>query len=200
MKRSLYLVVAFICIVSCKPHELMKVSLEDKSDMMVEGKFDGEYFSFRHSDKEAPKKLHYSAIDYVEKKDFSGDLAKFKYLKIVNTDKYKLLKEKIAGPVSLYTKTFVGTSPSLPGMGVGIPGTPFAVGVAYSKKVVKSYVTGKNSDKAVLLSSKKILKQVGPSFFKDCPELVQKIKSEEYTDEDVEKMVIFYNYNCSTNE
>ena len=202
MKKSLHLLVVFIGIASCKPHELMKVNLEDKSEIMVKGKFKGEYLLYGNSKEKDLKKIHYSEIEYVEKPNYSDDLTKFKYFKIANGSKYLLLEEKIVGSVSLYTKTFQGGGAVMPAtqsmhVGSGM-GMTFATTTPFP--YVESYVKKDSNEKAVFLSSNKILQQVGPAFFKDCPEIVRKIKSKEYTKKHVEEMVNFYNANCSTNE
>jgi hypothetical protein len=152
-------------------------------------KQDNQFLLTKESSYDEPKKILYSEIDYVEKKNNLNQETKFKFFKVANRDEYVLVEEEIVGPVSLYISTSsFNSNPMGPGMGMT------------QHTIVVHYVKRGHNDEVVLLSSDHFadqsLKTVGPKFFKDCPELVKKIEDRDYKKRHIYDIVRFYNDNC----
>ncbi|WP_099709464.1 hypothetical protein [Flavobacterium sp. 9] len=69
--------------------------------------------------------------------------------------------------------------------------------------ITNYYVSHKGDSNIFKITSEGIstnFKKAASNFFKDCPILVEKINSKEFTKDDIEKVVKFYNNNCSNAE
>ncbi|EMY80995.1 hypothetical protein ES731_00195 [Psychroflexus gondwanensis] len=180
-----------IMVLSCAPYKPARIKLNGGETIDVTGKADDGYFVYKTPNSNS-QKVHASDIDYLEMKNNRNEISKFKYLKVASKNKYLLMEEEIEGPVSLYiiTSEFYGD--------------PFAAGMSrLQSTIVNHYVRKEQNGKVVFLSSNHFandnLAKIGPSFFKDCPELVNKIKTEEFTKKQIEEIVNYYNQNCFVN-
>ncbi len=191
--NSIPIIVLFTLIYSCgAPYQLSTIKLKDGSSKAVLAKQDEDHLLIKNHSSDDPKKLHYSEVDYVKKKNNLNDETKFRFLKVKWKNEYLLLEEEILGPVSLYISTSsFNSNPMGPGMGMT------------QQTIVAHYVKKEDDDEVILLSSDHFadssLKTVGPKFFKDCPKLVQKIENKDFKKRHVYDIVKFYNTNCAGN-
>lgn len=162
---------------------------KDENLLFKKGRYDNDVESY-----------HYTEVDYVKKPNFNGEIAKFKYLKVVGGN-FRLLEEVIIGSVSLYKDTSTYNMNAM-GANAGMPGAGFTMGVPQT--ITGYYVRRENDRHAVSISSDHLfnnsLKQKGPWFFKDCPELVKKIENKDFRKKEIKKVVRFYNDHCAKTE
>jgi hypothetical protein len=188
--KSLVLMFGILILNSCGvSYQSGYVKTKDGTKKPFLMKQDNQYLLVKESSSDEPKKILYSEIDYVEKRNNLNDETKFKFFKVANQNKYVLVEEEIVGPVSLYiSASSFNSNPMGPGMGMT------------QQTIVVHYVKRKHNDEVILLSSDyfsdQSLKMVGPKFFKDCPKLVEKIENRDFKKRHIYDIVRFYNENC----
>jgi hypothetical protein len=188
--RPLVLVIIILVLYSCGvSYQTAYVKTKDGSEKPLLVKQDHQFLLIKENSSDEPKKILYSEIDYVEKKNNLNKETKFKFYKVANRDEYVLVEEEIVGPVSLYiSASSFNSNPMGPNMGMT------------QQTIVVHYVKREHNDEVVLLSSDyfsdQSLKTVGPIFFKDCPELVKKIEDRDYKKRHIYDIVRFYNDKC----
>lgn len=118
----------------------------------------------------------------------------YKIIKGKKKGKFKLLKVVIIGKTSLYLlnhETQVGnTATSLPFLALTYKGADFYIGKNESSLV--DFI-GANS---IAVGRKNIRKGL-IKYFKDCRELVKKLKNKEFKNKDIIKVIEFYNEKCN---
>jgi len=192
--NSILVLILFSLCFSCgAPYQVSTVKLKDGSSKILRVKQEDDHLLIKSQHTDSPEKLHYSEIDYVKKRNNLNEEAKFKFFKVAGKNQFLLLEEEIVGPVSLYISTSsFNSNPMGPGMGMT------------QQTIVAHYVKREHNDEVILLSSDHFadssLKTIGPKFFRDCPELVQKIENRDFKKRQVYDIVKFYNTNCAKDE
>jgi len=183
-----------ICLIAFQlGHAQFKSSeliLKNGNKLIVLGKIQGNNFKYKNHSKDKTKTLHFSEIDYVRIRYSENDIKTFKYFKITDTEKHKVLEEIEKGKVVLYTTSTNGYV------------NPFGAGMQRIAYTIENYYVKKQSDKEVLhLGSNQLFTknfiEGASSFFEDCIELVEKIKSEKFKKSDIVEIVKFYNTHCN---
>ena len=164
--------------------------LNNGDKFTVLGKIKGEYFKYKKHSKDKAKKLHFSEIDYVKIHYSKNDIKTFRYFKIADTEKSKVLEEVEKGKVSLYTTSTNGYV------------NPFGAGMQRIAYTIENYYLKKQGGQEVIhLGSNQLFTKnfiEGASlFFEDCMELVKKIKTKKFKKRDIVDIVKFYNTHCN---
>ena len=120
----------------------------------------------------------------------------YKIIKGRTKGKFKLLKKIILGKASLYLiehETYISSS------GAGT----FSNSITYNGA---DYYIGKNTSSLVefigansIAVGRKNIRKGLITYFKDCKELVKKLKNKEYKNKNIIEAVEFYNNNCFSN-
>ncbi len=191
--NSILVLILFSLCLSCGvPYQASTIKLKNGSIKTLLTKKEEDHLLIKNRYSDSPEELHYSEIDYVVKKNNLDDVVKFKFFKVAGKNQYLLLEEEIVGPVSLYILTTEGTN------------TAFGTGMTYNYTSVGYYVKKKHNNEVIFLTSSSALNfkftEIGQAFFRDCPELVQKIEDKDFKKKDVYEVVKFYNTNCAKDE
>ncbi|RRO16773.1 hypothetical protein [Flavobacteriaceae bacterium 14752] len=189
LKNFIYLLTLTLLFSCGVPYQISSVKLKDGSTKTLLVKQDEGFLLTKDNFSDSPEKLHYSEIDYVKKKNNLNEETKFKFFKVAGKNQYLLLEEEIVGPVSLYIQTTEGTN------------TEYATGMTYNYTSIGYYVKKEHNNEVIFLTSDSALNfkftEIGQTFFRDCPELVQKIEDKDFRKKDVYEVVKFYNKNCA---
>jgi hypothetical protein len=121
----------------------------------------------------------------------------YDYKIIKGSSEVKFFRVKQRGKVSLYYS--IRTNNSGP-MG-GINGGGLGISIGFSTSTEIYYIAKKDNDQITKLfnifgPSKKVFKKIVPTFFGDCPDLLDLIATKEYRKRDIVKIINFYNYKC----
>lgn len=150
---------------------------------------------FKASRKDKPQKLDFSLFDRVYIYS-SGYAAIYTELSVKNKIDKKIVEIMTEGDkVNLYRIASVGYSTMGSPMGFG--GAP-TMTYAYS---INNFYVMKNGDKlATHLGSNQLFsknfKKAASEYFKDCPSLVEKIKTKEFKKRDLKTIIDYYNEDC----
>lgn len=204
---SLKIVLAFTCCSLATTEILIaqkseaKLVFKDGTVLKGLGKLKGTAsVKFRKNKKAKAKKYHFRDLESVQL--YIEEFVKtYVYLPVKKKNKYRVLEEVVVGDISLYKIVSQGTH--VP-MGVGFSGAAGGMGMGMSMGSgfsIKSYYLRKKGEKEVThitstdLFSKNF-KKAATAYFKDCPDLVEKIKTKEYRKREIRAIVEFYNSKC----
>ena len=142
-------------------------------------------------------------FDEIAEAEYNTNEGVKRYIKlpVVDKDDEFVVQEIATGPVSLYTTNRQGYNPGMPmgfgaggGMGMGFGGYAYNVDNFYLKRESETGMTHLGSNQ---LFTKNFIKAAS-EYFKDCPQLVEKIEAKDYRKKDLRAIVTFYNENCGT--
>ncbi len=151
---------------------------------------------FRTNKGEKAVKYDFSLLDQVK---ISGKT--YVYVNVIGIENPRVLERVLVGKVYLYQTQSQGYMPygGAPGGGFGgTGGVGFSGG--YSYNINNFYVRRTEEDRATHLGSNQLFsknfKEAASNYFKDCPELVQKIQNKIFKKRDLRDIVQFYNTEC----
>ena len=155
---------------------------------------------FRSHKKAKPIKYHFKNLETVKMIQKEDSLT-YVYIRVNNKKKPRVLEVKVAGILSLYELSQTHYSAGHFG-GPGGFGGGFVPVYAYN--INNFYVRKAGQKEATHLGSNQLFtknfKKAASTYFKDCPSLVQKIQSRTFKKRDLEKIVNYYNRNCTQTE
>ena len=198
---SLKIVIAFTCcslatteILIAKKSEA-KLVFKDVTVLKGLGELKGTAFvKFRKNKKAKARKYHFGVLESIQL--YSEEFAKtYVYLPVKKKNKYKVLEEVVVGDISLYKIVIERGAP----MGVGFGGG-IGMGMSMGSVSIKYYLRKKGEKEVTHITStdlfSKNFKKAATAYFKDCPDLVKKIKTKEYRKREIRNIVEFYNSKC----
>lgn len=113
----------------------------------------------------------------------------YRYLKDNKTLAPKLLKLILEGEISLYSKIVKNPNSAIsngsPSGGIKMIINPFPTKIYYLK----------SKDSVVKIGT--TIKKSHLEFFKNCPELIKKIKTKEFKKWEIYEIIDFYNFDCT---
>ncbi|WP_442845062.1 hypothetical protein [Leeuwenhoekiella sp. H156] len=140
-------------------------------------------------------------FDEIAQAEYNTNEGIKRYIKLPLADKEDelVVQEIVTGRVSLYTTNRQGYNPGAPmgfgaagGMGMGFGGYAYNIDNFYLKRETETGMTHLGSNQ---LFTKNFIKAAS-DYFKDCPQLVEKIEAKDYRKQDLRAIVTYYNENC----
>lgn len=195
--RIIYFAFLFTSIFSFSQERKAKLIFTDSTEIIGYGEIKNNKILFRISlDSTQTKWSHEDLVDGFEYYG-NGFSEKFKYiLPNKRTDKPMLMEIVEKGNVNLY-KGLKTILPFITGEQKIVNGSPVFVPDGIAKKVIY-YV--KRNDEAYATDISFSFKSKSLRYFKDCNLVIKKIKSKEFTLNNVEDLVFFYNEYCTDEE
>lgn len=192
--RIFYFLFLLTSILSFSQERQAKLIFTDSTEVIGFGEIRNNKILFRISlDSTQTKWSHEDLVDGFEYYG-NGFSEKFKYiLPDKRTDKSMLMEIVEIGSVNLY-KGLRAIFPYITGEEKIVNGSPVFVPDGIAKKVIY-YV--KRNDEAYATDISFSFKSKSLRYFKDCNLVTKKIKSKEFTLDNVEDLVFFYNEYCS---
>jgi hypothetical protein len=182
-------VVTFGMIFSCVTTHKTVITFKNGSKKTGEGSLSGNSIYFKEAGEEKSQTYSFddvSSVNYYE----DGNINKYVKVKVKGQSYPLILIEVIEGKVSLYK--YIQRSTNIPGQPSSMMG---------SDKIEVYYLKRNNENEATHLgSSNMVLKnfiKATSEYFKDCPDLVDKIHEESYNKNDIEKIVWYYISHCN---
>lgn len=177
----------------------VELIMENGTTLKGYAKFFTKSLSFRQGKGEPSKR--YKMTDFETIHMYSeGDLVKtYKKVKVTNRKKPEMLVQMVEGYVGLF---FIEQQIYSTGYGAGLgvngnAGQSFG-GNFYTYK--KLFLKKEGEKEAIHLDTnspfKKNFESAAAAYFKDCPQLVDKIQKREYTKKQLKEIVEFYNNHC----
>jgi len=194
MKYKLF----FLLFITINLHAFAQFSESYKASIIVlktgdtltgKGKTKKKGFKYKADSNAKPYFIEFSKIDYIQQRYSKKKVIDYKFFKFGNDKNYSKLERLIKGKNA---ELFVLTSFSNLNAFGGFSPT------YYEEFFIKRF-SQKNPRRfgSYDIFSNKLKRQV-MSYFSDCPELVEKIKTKEFKMSDgLEQVVIFYNEHCN---
>ncbi|WP_273568349.1 hypothetical protein [Maribacter halichondriae] len=154
------------------------------------------FVKFQLDKRSTPVLYHFAGLDSLKIYE-EPEAVTYVYMKLSNKKEPKVLKQLQTGKVSLYY--LIRGQNSSTRIGGNGPGEGGFQNVSSSAKK-DIYVKKNDEDTATYLSSLKLIsknfKETTTEYFKDCPNLVEKISNHEFTKYDMRRIVDYYNSTC----
>lgn len=193
-----------LCVVNAQKRPT-KLLLKDSTVVEGMARFVdyGRGLEFVKSNGKDPIVYTYPEIEKIEMFK-NGERVTYEYIQVVNQGTTKLAELLIEGNMNLYkfsylTEGWVTAGPGLPLGGIGA--VSVTLNLSYKKIAVGKDLCVKRSNETMARyfkdqSTGASFKQMGAYYFRDCPSLVERIKSGKYKLNKLGAIVDFYNSFC----